>query len=107
MNEENKRRLLSLLGLCQKAGLLAAGETACESAIRAGKARAVILSGDASENTSKKFSNRCHYYGVPLVILPFTKQEIGRAVGKELRSCAAVCEEGFAGHILELANKEE
>lgn len=101
MNEGDEGRILSLLSLCQKAGMLASGETPCESAIRSGKARLVIMSKDASAGTMKKFSNRCHYYEVPLVVLPFDKERIGHAVGKKLRSCAAICEEGFAKRIIE------
>ncbi len=101
MNKNEENRILSLIGLCQKAGKMASGEDTCETAIRSGKAFLVLLSSDASATTRKKFSNRCHYYEVPLAILPFSKEQLGRAIGKTLRSCAAVCEEGFAKKILE------
>ena len=95
----NSQRILSLLGLCYKAGKLAAGETRCESAVRAGEAKLVLVTGDASGNTKKKFVNRCAYYKVPLITMPLTKAVFGTALGKEERSCAAVCEEGFAKSI--------
>ena len=59
----------------------------------------VLVTEDASKNTKKKFANRCAYYQVSLLTLPFTKEVLGKALGKEERSCAAVCEEGFAKSI--------
>ena len=101
MNKNEENRILSLISLCQKAGKIASGEDTCETAIRSGKAFLVLLSSDASATTRKKFTNRCHYYEVPLAVLPFDKEQLGRAIGKTLRSCAAICEEGFAKRILE------
>ena len=95
----NNQKILSLLGLCYKAGRLAAGEVRCETAVRSGDAKLVLVTEDASKNTKKKFTNRCAYYQVALMALPFTKIVLGKALGKEERSCAAVCEEGFAKSI--------
>ena len=44
-------KFLSLLGLCKRAGKLAAGEVAAEQAVRGKKAFLLILSEDASKNT--------------------------------------------------------
>lgn len=101
MNKNEENRVLSLISLCQKAGKVASGEDTCEAAIRGGQAFLVLLSSDASATTRKKFTNRCHYYGVPLATLPFNKEQLGHTIGKALRSCAAICEEGFAKRILE------
>ena len=93
---ENSRKVLSLLGLCQRAGKLKSGEQACETALSAGQAALVILSQDASAWTVKKFTQKCHYYQIPIGVVPCTKDELGKALGKGYRSCAAVCDAGFA-----------
>lgn len=95
------RRLSSLLGLSRRAGLLCSGETACERAIRAKKALLVIVCGDASDNTKKKFSQKAFYYNVPYREA-FTKEELGRAIGKNPCAAIVITDAGFSGRIMEL-----
>ncbi len=102
---ENSRKVLSLLGLCQRAGKLKSGEQACETAVSSREAVLVVLSQDAAPWTVKKFTQKCHYYQIPVAVLPCTKEEVGRALGKGYRSCAAVCEAGFARSISGLTEK--
>ena len=104
-NPKERQRLMSLLGIAQKAGKIASGEQACELAIREGKACTVLLSQDASATTEKKFSNRCFCYQVPLYRTDSTKEEIGRAIGKGYRSVLAICEPGLASSIEALTDR--
>ena len=62
----NISKELSLLGLAAKAGRVVSGEFATEKAVKAGKARLVLVAGDASDNSKKKFSDMCAYYKVPI-----------------------------------------
>ena len=52
-----QNKLLSLIGIAMKAGKLVSGEFSTETAIKSGKAYLVIITGDASKNTVKKFTN--------------------------------------------------
>lgn len=88
-------KVLSILGLCMKAGLLSAGELAAENAIKSQKARLLIIAEDASANTKKKFYNSSEFYKVKMVYYG-NKEELGKAVGKAERSVMAVCDDGFA-----------
>ena len=49
-------KVISLLGLAERAGKIASGEFAAEKAVKTGKARLIIVAEDASDNTKKKFS---------------------------------------------------
>ena len=72
-------KVLSLIGLAMKAGKCVSGETMTESETKSGKAKFVIVAGDASENTKKKF-----------------------------RASLAILDEGFADGIQrELKNRED
>ena len=95
------RRITSLFSLAQKAGKLVTGEFSCEKALRSKTAQLVIVAEDASDNTKKKFSQKCFHYKKPFYIL-FTKNELSSAIGKENRASFAVCDAGFAGRIKEL-----
>ncbi|MFQ9800024.1 MAG: L7Ae/L30e/S12e/Gadd45 family ribosomal protein [Clostridia bacterium] len=74
--------MLSLLGLCYKAGRLAAGEVRCETAVRSGDAKLVLVTEDASKNTKKKFTNRCAYSSSHLDDVAFYENSFGESVGK-------------------------
>ncbi|MBR6771258.1 MAG: ribosomal L7Ae/L30e/S12e/Gadd45 family protein [Lachnospiraceae bacterium] len=87
-------KIYSLLGLAAKSRNVVSGEFATEKAIKTGKASMVIVSGDASDNTVKKFSNMCDFYGVSMFQYG-KKEELGHAMGKGARSSAAILDEGF------------
>ena len=93
-------KVLSLLGLACRAGHVVSGEYATETAVKSGKARAVIVAGDASDNTKKLFRDKCSYYEVPLIETG-TKEEVGKAIGKEYRASVAVTDESFAKGLVE------
>lgn len=86
----------NLLGLCRKAGKSESGEFRCEEAIRSGQARLVLLAADASDNTRKRFHDRCCYYHITIIDTELSKWELGHTMGQGARSCAAICEEGLA-----------
>ena len=93
-----QNRILSLLGLATKASAVASGEFMTEKAIKEGRARLVIVGTDASDNTKKNFLNMCAYYHVPCFFYA-TKEELGHAMGKEMRASLAVTDEGFAENL--------
>ena len=97
------RQTLSLLSLCQRAGKMKTGEDTVEKAIQKKEAKLVIIPEDASDNTKKKFTNSAVYYELPLAEIG-TKEELGRAIGAEMRSIIAITEKGFAKKLKELAD---
>lgn len=94
-----RNKILSLAGLATKAGRIASGEFSVEKAVKTGNGHLVIVAEDASANTKKKFSDMCSYYRVPILFMQ-TKEELGKAIGKEFRASVAVLDEGFAKAML-------
>jgi len=92
-----------MLGLCTKAGKLKSGEFQTESSVKSGEAFLVIVAGDASDNTKKKFNDMCTFYETPIIEYGF-KEEMAKAIGKDVRAMLAVCDEGFAKSILKIYN---
>ena len=104
---ERMDKVLSLIGLAMKAGKCVSGETMTESETKSGKAKFVIVAGDASENTKKKFGDMCKFYKVPFCFYG-DKDTLGHAMGKEFRASLAILDEGFADGIQrELKNRED
>ncbi|MDE6232597.1 MAG: ribosomal L7Ae/L30e/S12e/Gadd45 family protein, partial [Lachnospiraceae bacterium] len=53
---------------------------------------------DASKNTKKLFNDKCSYYNVPEYVYG-TKEQLGRAIGKEMRASVAVIDAGLANKL--------
>ena len=98
-------RIISHLGLCEKAGKLSSGEFACEKAVKSGSAWLVVVAGDSSENTKKKFTDMCRYYNTPILFYA-DREKLGQGIGKEYRACAAVLDAGFAGAVKKAAGMD-
>ena len=82
---------LSLIHICKSVS----GEFSVENSVRKGKAKLVVVSEEASENTKKKIRSLCEYYKVPLYVA-CSSAELGSACGKEFRMSVAVEDEGLA-----------
>ncbi len=91
-------KIMSLIGLAQKAGKIASGEFSTEKAVKTKKASVVIVADDASDNTKKMFTNMCTFYNVPIYFYS-DKETLGHAIGKEFRASLAVCDDGFMRQI--------
>lgn len=93
-------KVLSLLGIATKAGKVVSGETATETAIKNYEAWVVIIATDASDNTKKHFTDMCKYRDIPFFCYG-TKEELGRAIGKDYRSNLALTDRGLSKAIIE------
>ncbi len=91
-------KALGLVGLAKRAGKIAAGEGAVKDSIRFGKAYAVIIASDASDNTRKNITDSCKYYEVPYYIA-YTKDILGHAIGNNFNAAIAVLDKGFCENI--------
>ena len=100
------KKILSLIGLATKAGKTKSGEFAVESSIMSHYARLVFISEEASERTRKSFTNKCNYHKIPVVIC-FSKEELGKACGKEIRTSVAIEDVGFASALLKLVDRSQ
>lgn len=84
-----------MLGIAAKSGNVVSGEFSTEKAVKTGHAYLVIVSEDASFNTSKMFTNMTNFYEVPMFVFG-TKEELGRCIGKEFRASLAILDENLA-----------
>lgn len=100
-------KILSLIGLATRAGKTVSGEFSTEKAVKSGKAYVVMVADEASDNTKKKFQNMCTYYEVPIYLYG-TKEQLGKAMGREFRASLAVTDPNLSEAIMkELDNRDE
>lgn len=91
-----REKTLNLLGLMRKANAIAVGETNTGGAVKAGKAKLLLLAADASDNARSRARGFTHGRDIVTVTLPFTKDEIAANVGVSGCAMAAITDIGFA-----------
>ena len=87
---------LRLLGIACKAGRLAVGEEPVAAAARAHQARVLLLAEDAAANSVRRALHLAEGGRIPAAAVPFSKAELGRAVGRSACAVLAVTEPGLA-----------
>ncbi|MDN3014751.1 YlxQ family RNA-binding protein [Paenibacillus sp. BSR1-1] len=97
----NQNQWMSLLGLANRARKIISGEELSVKEIRSGKAKLILLSADASQNTTKKITDKCNSYEVPYKLVE-NRFLLGQAIGKEARVVVAVMDDGFAKKLVTL-----
>ncbi len=103
MNDDPK--LLSLLGMCRKAGKLSCGHDGSIDSVRSGVAKLCLLSSDSSERLRREAEREAGFGGrdIPVAVLLSTMDDIKHATG--LKSAVlTVNDEGFAKSMLRLLN---
>ena len=96
---DSRDNILSLLGLALRGGRLVMGEEPVEGVARARDARVLLLASDAADNTRRRIEHfadegRCMWLRVP-----FTKEEVGRALGRTSVAVAAITDIGLAAAV--------
>ena len=89
-------RILSMLGLAHKAGRVEIGEEPVGSAARARKARIILVASDAAAGSVRRAMSFANTGNCLCLVIPATKDELGRALGRTSCAMAAVTDIGFA-----------
>ncbi|OCA89597.1 YlxQ family RNA-binding protein [Bacillus sp. FJAT-27986] len=96
-----QKQWMSLLGLAYRARKVISGEELVIKEIRSRRAKIVLLSKDASLNTEKKITDKCHFYKVQICRVE-NRTVLGQAIGKDSRVVVAVLDDGFAKKLISL-----
>ncbi len=95
--------MLRLLGLAARAGAVAAGTGPVRDSVRAGRAVLVLVAVDASANTRDRLMPLMAALGVRPVE-GFSRDELGRAVGRAPVAAVAVEDRSLGARIRELTD---
>ncbi len=97
-----REKIIGLLGLMRRAGAISPGEDHAGDTVKAGKAKLLLFSADASDNARRKAENAAAGRNVQMIPLPFDRGELGAALGLGSCSVAAITDLGFADALMKL-----
>jgi len=100
-------KTLNYLALARKAGLAELGEEPVGAITRALKGHLVLVAQDASDHTWRRAKSYVAGTDQQCIRLPFTKAEIGFAVGRQELAIAAITDAGMALSIAESLGQPE
>ena len=99
---------LNLLGLARRGGNLALGEEPVSDVCQQHKARVVFLASDAGDTICRRAGRMAENGNAPLVKLPWTKAEVGSALGRSTCALLALTDQGLASAVIgRLAQHDE
>lgn len=87
----------SLLGLATRARKISSGDVLLKD-IRSKNVFLVLIAEDASDNSKKKWSDKCTYYKIDYLIIGMS-DDLSHAIGKENRVALGIKDKGFADKI--------
>ena len=100
-------KALNYLALARKAGLAELGEEPVGGAARAGKAYVIAVASDASDHTWRRAKAYAAGTAQQCVRLPYTKEEMGMAIGRESLAIAAITDCPMALAMVRSLNEPE
>lgn len=98
-------RILSLLGICRRAGRLIIGADPSVDSIQKHKAKLIIFASDFSKSSSRPVLAAAHENNITTLTLNRNKDEVSLAVGR-LCGVMAIEDEGFADKLKMLIENE-
>ena len=108
MTAVTDRNTLNLLGLARRGGNLALGEEPVSDVCQQHKARVVFLARDAGDTICRRAARMAESGNAPLVTLPWSKEEVGSALGRSTCALLALTDQGLASTVLSrLAQDDE
>ena len=93
-------KILSMIGLAKRAGMITSGAPLCEKNIRSGKSELIIITQDISKNGMKAITDICRHYSVKYIVYS-DMYALGTAIGSEgVRTVISVNDKNFADAVL-------
>lgn len=100
-------KALNYLALARKGGMAELGEEPVGAAARAGKAYLILVASDASDHTWRRAHSFAAGTDQQCVRLPYTKDELGMAIGRTSLAIAAVTDVPLALALVKVLPQSE
>lgn len=95
-----RNKFLDFLGLAARAGQVVYGAESVDKAIKSGRAKLVVVDGNASDLTKKAFKDACAYYQTKIIVL-CEGDVLGKSLNKPNNKIIGIVCPNFAKHAWE------
>lgn len=102
-----EHKALGCLGLARRGGNIAIGEEPVGAVCRAGHGRLLILASDAADHTRRRARSFTPTGKPPVLTVPFTKDELGSAMGCNACAMAVLLDVALAEAFVKALGEEE
>ena len=99
-----EERIKNTVSMAQRAGKIASGAFAVEKAFQENAVKLLLIAEDATADSRDRFHILADKNHVPNVIC-MSRASLGGALGKGLRSAAAILDEGFKKSLLKITEE--
>jgi ribosomal protein L7Ae-like RNA K-turn-binding protein len=100
-------KALNYMGLARRGGRIELGEEPCGAAARAGHARLIVVAADASPHTWRRAKSYAAGTDQQCVRVPFSKDELGEAIGRTSLAMAAFTDPALALAFVRALDEQE
>ena len=100
-------KALNYLALARKGGMAELGEEPVGGAARAGKAYVILVASDASDHTWRRATSFAAGTEQQCIRLPYTKDELGQAIGRDALAMGAVTDVSLALALVKALPEQE
>lgn len=100
------KKILSMIGLAMKAGMVVTGNQGCMTAIKRKKAKLVIIASDTRENALRPMIRTCMQNDTAYLTYS-SKDNLGHCTGKSERAFVCITNEDFANKISDMINNQK
>lgn len=100
-------KALNYMSLARKAGRIELGEEPCGGAARAGNAKLIVVASDASDHTWRRAKSYAAGTSQQCIKAPFTKDELGMAIGRTSLAMAAFTDPALALAFVQALDDQE
>lgn len=100
-------KALNYLALARKGGMAELGEEPVGGAARAGKAYVILVASDASDHTWRRAKSFAAGTEQQCIRLPYTKDELGQAIGRDALAMGAVTDVSLALALVKALPEQE
>lgn len=100
-------KALNYMALARKAGLIELGEEPVGAIARTGKAYVILVASDASDHTWRRAKSFAAGTEQQCIRIPYTKDEMGMAIGRTSLAIAAVTDAALALALVQSLDQPE
>ena len=98
-------KLLRMLGMARRAGVLTYGQTAVIGDIKKKKSKLIVFSEKFNTKTRQAIADQCK--NIKCLTIPCSMEDLGHAIGAKPTGVVSVNDENFKKGILEVSSFEE